>query len=235
MKNEKNKIKLFADGPNLKEITQDFGINIDGYTFNPSLFKKNGAVDYLKYSEEILKLCSDKSVSLEVFADDEKAMINQGETLSKLGNNVFVKIPISYTNGSSTIKVIQNLLNKNIKLNITAIFLLDQIKDIIDVVKDFKHYTFNFSGRIFDCGIDAKKEMTVMNKFIKDNSKCQSLWASTRMAYDYITAQEVKTDIITMQTSHIKKLNMFGTNPKEYSLKTVKQFYEDAKSSGFRI
>ena len=142
-------------------------VNIDGYTFNPSLFKKNGAVDYLKYSEEILKLCSDKSVSLEVFADDEKAMINQGETLSKLGNNVFVKIPISYTNGSSTIKVIQNLLNKNIKLNITAIFLLDQIKDIIDVVKDSNTILSIFSGRIFDCGIDAKKEMTVMNKFIR--------------------------------------------------------------------
>ena len=84
-------------------------------------------------------------------------MINQGETLSKLGNNVFVKIPISYTNGSSTIKVIQNLLNKNIKLNITAIFLLDQIKDIIDVVKDSNTILSIFSGRIFDCGIDAKR------------------------------------------------------------------------------
>ena len=235
MKIEKNKIKLFADGPNLKEISQDFGINIDGYTFNPSLFKKNGAVDYLKYSKEILKLCSDKSVSLEVFADDENSMINQGEILSKLGSNVFVKIPISYTNGSSTIKVIENLLNKNIKLNITAIFLLEQIQDIIEAVKDSNSILSIFAGRIFDCGIDAKREMTIINKFIKDNSKCQSLWASTRMAYDHITAQEVKTDIITMQTSHIKKLKMFGTNPKEYSLKTVKQFYEDAKSSGFRI
>lgn len=230
-----NNIKLFADGPNLNEIEKNYDVKIDGYTFNPSLFKKNGAINYLDYSKKILEKCGEKPVSLEVFADDENEMIDQGKKLSNLSKNVYVKIPITYTNGKSTSKVIQSLLDENIKLNITAIFILDQLKDIIKNVQDSNTILSIFAGRIYDCGIDAKEEMRIMNKFIKENSKCESLWASTRMSFDYITAVEVKTDIITMQTSHIKKLNMIGFNPKEYSLKTVNQFYEDAKSSGFKI
>jgi len=235
MKNNINKMKLYFDGPNLDEIDLDFGFQIDGYTFNPSLFKKNGATDYIEYSKKILKKCSNKPVSLEVFADDEDGMIKQGKILNNLGNNIFVKVPITYTNGDSTLKVIQNLLDENVKLNITAIFLIDQVKEILQTVKDSETIISVFAGRIYDCGIDAKKEMKNINKLIKENSKCQSLWASTRMTYDYIAAKEVGTDIITMSISHIEKLKMIGMNPKEYSLKTVKQFYEDSKSSGFKI
>jgi len=235
MKTMVNNIKLFADGPNLDEIKKNFNIKIDGYTFNPSLFKKNGATDYLDYSKKILKICSEKPVSLEVFADDENGMIEQGRILNNLSKNVYVKIPITYTDGKSTSNVIQKLLDENIKLNITAIFIFEQIKDIIKVVQDSDSILSIFAGRIYDCGIDAKEEVKIMNKFIRENSKCKSLWASTRMAFDYITAAEIKTDIITMQTAHIEKLKMIGSDPKIYSLKTVKQFYEDAKSSGFKI
>ena len=235
MKNNIDKIKLYFDGPNLDEINIDFGIQIDGYTFNPSLFKKNGATDYIKYSKEVLEKCPNKPVSLEVFADDENSMINQGKILNDLGSNVFVKIPVTYTNGDSTLRVIQNLLNENIKLNITAIFMIDQIKELLQTIKDSETILSVFAGRIYECGIDAKKEMKDINKLIKENSRCQSLWASTRMTYDYIAAKEVGTDIITMPISHIEKLKMIGMNPKEYSLKTVKKFYEDAKSSGFKI
>jgi len=235
MKVNQTKLKLYCDGPNLNEINIDLGTQIDGYTFNPSIFKKNGATDYIKYSKEILEKCSNKPVSLEVFADDESGMINQGKVLNKLGNNVFVKIPITFTNGDSTLKVIQKLLDENIKLNITAIFVIDQVKELLQTIKDSETIISVFAGRIYDCGIDAKKEMISINKLIKENSKCKSLWASTRMAYDYIAAEETGSDIITMPISHIEKLKMIGMSPKEYSLKTVKQFYEDAKSSGFRI
>ena len=98
MKNNVNKTKLFCDGPNLNEINLDLGIQIDGYTFNPSLFKKNGASNYIEYSKKILEECSNKPVSLEVFADDKDSMIVQGKKLNSLGDNVFVKIPITYTN-----------------------------------------------------------------------------------------------------------------------------------------
>ena len=138
-----------------------------------------------------------------------------------IGENVFVK-SITFTNGKSTKKVMTLQAKKS--NNITAIFLLDQIKDIIDTVKDTNTILSVFAGRIYDSGFDAKKDMFKINEFIKNNSSCQSLWASTRMAYDYKNAIEVKTNIITMQTAHIKKLKMFGTNLKEYSLKTVDNF-----------
>jgi len=223
------------DGPQLNEINKDYNIEIDGYTFNPSLFKKNGAKDYLGYSKEILSICSNKPVSLEVFADDKSGMIEQGMKLHSLSKNVYVKIPITFTNGESTISVIEELLKQNVKLNITAIFTLDQIKKIIKTVQNSESILSIFAGRIYDCGVDAKQKVKEMNEFIKENSKCKSLWASTRMPYDFVTAAEINTDIITMQISHIEKLRMFGLELSEYSLKTVKQFYEDAKSSGFKI
>jgi transaldolase len=228
-------IKLYIDGPKLDEINKDYNIEIDGYTFNPSLFKKNGAKDYLGYSKEILSMCSNKPVSLEVFADDKSGMIEQGMKLHSLSENVYVKIPITFTNGESTNSVIEELLKQNVKLNITAIFTLDQIKKIIKTVQNSESILSIFAGRIYDCGVDAKQKVKEMNEFIKNNSKCKSLWASTRMPYDFVTATEIKTDIITMQISHIEKLKMFGLELTDYSLKTVKQFYEDAKSSGFKM
>ena len=231
----KKTIKLYMDGPKLDEINKDYNIEIDGYTFNPSLFKKNGAKDYLGYSKEILSICSNKPVSLEVFADDKSGMIEQGMKLHSLSENVYVKIPITFTNGESTTSVIEELLKQNVKLNITAIFTLDQIKKIIKTVQNSESILSIFAGRIYDCGVDAKQKVKEMNEFIKNNSKCKSLWASTRMPFDFVTATEIKTDIITMQISHIEKLKMFGLELSDYSLKTVKQFYEDAKSSGFKI
>ena len=201
----------------------------------PLYLKKNGAKDYLGYSKEILSICSNKPVSLEVFADDKSGMIEQGMKLHSLSKNVYVKIPITFTNGESTISVIEELLKQNVKLNITAIFTLDQIKKIIKTVQNSESILSIFAGRIYDCWVDAKQKVKEMNEFIKENSKCKSLWASTRMPYDFVTATEINTDIITMQISHIEKLKMFGLELSDYSLKTVKQFYEDAKSSGFKI
>ena len=103
----KNNIKLYIDGPNLEEINSTYKINIDGYTFNPSLFKKNGATNYLDYSKKILKKCPDKPVSLEVFDDDKDGMIRQGKILQNLSDNVYVKIPITFTNGETTLQVIK--------------------------------------------------------------------------------------------------------------------------------
>ena len=151
-----NKINLYVDGPQLNEIQKNYGIEIDGYTFNPSLFKKNGATNYLEYCKEILNQCNNKPVSLEVFADDHAGMIYQGKILNNLSKNVYVKIPITFTNGESTFKVIEELFNENIKLNITAIFTLEQIKEIIEIVKESTSILSIFAGRIYDCGIDAK-------------------------------------------------------------------------------
>ncbi len=230
-----NKIQLYADGFNLEDFNQDYSIEIDGYTFNPSLFKKNGAKDYLEYSKKILDQSKNKPVSLEVFADDEKNMITQAKILSTLGANVYVKIPITFTNQQSTINVIQNLVDHKIKMNITAIFTADQIKKILPVIKNTETILSIFAGRIFDCGIDAIEIMKSINEMVHKNSKCKTLWASPRMSYDYINAISTGTDIITMQKNQIKKLNMFNKKLEDYSLETIKTFYEDAKSCGYKL
>ena len=130
-----NKIKLFLDGPKIDEIEKKYEIEIDGYTFNPSLFKKNGAKDYLNYCNEILKMCKSKPISLEVIADDESNMLRQGIKLSQLSDSIYVKVPIVFTNGKSTLNVIKKLSDEGIKLNITAIFLIEQIKSILQEIK----------------------------------------------------------------------------------------------------
>lgn len=230
-----NKIKLFLDGPKIDEIEKNYEIEIDGYTFNPSLFKKNGAKDYLNYCQEILKMCNNKPVSFEVIADDESNMVRQGIKLSQLSDSVYVKVPIVFTNGKSTLNVIKKLSGEGIKLNITAIFLIEQIKSILQEIKKTKSILSIFAGRLYDSGIDAKIKMGEINKFVHDNSDCETLWASTRMVYDYRQALNVGTDIITMQVDHLKKMKLFNLDATDYSIKTVKQFYEDAVDSGFKF
>tara|TARA_E500000178_G_scaffold353138_1_gene418254 strand:- start:10342 stop:11037 length:696 start_codon:yes stop_codon:yes gene_type:complete len=228
-------IELYADGLNPNEFNEDFGIEIDGYTFNPSLFKKNNAKNYLDYSKKILEKSNKKPVSLEVFADDQDNMINQAKILSKLGNNVYVKIPIIFTNKVFTTVVLEELVKEKVKLNITALFTINQVRKILPILKDTSSILSIFAGRIFDCGIDAIKVMRDINEEVHKNSKCKTLWASPRMSYDYVNAINTKTDIITMQASQIKKMKMFKKELEEYSLETIKTFYEDAKSCGYKL
>lgn len=229
------KITVYCDGPKIEEIDTKLPLIIDGYTFNPSLFRKNGAEDYLSYCKDILDKCENKPVSLEVISDTPEEMIEQALKLGALKDNVYVKIPIVFTNGFSTKEVVKSLISQNIKLNITAIFTLDQIKGIISEIKDTKTILSVFIGRVFDSGIDGQKHMAEINNFIHNNSNCQSLWASTRMPYDVLKAIDTKTDIITMQIDQIKKLKNFNKDLNEYSKETVSQFYSDAKDSGYHF
>ena len=232
---KKKLIDLYADGIQLNEFNKDYGIEIDGYTFNPSIFKKNGAKDYLTYSKEIISQCKVKPVSLEVFSDEEAGMIEQAKILHSLSKNVFVKIPITFTNKGFTTKVLEKLVSENIKLNITAIFTYEQIDKILPIVKNTNTILSVFAGRIFDCGKDANQIMKKICEKVKNNSKCKVLWASPRMTYDYLNAIKCGAHIITMQLPQIKKLKMFEKSLDDYSLETVKQFYDDAKSSGFKL
>ncbi len=227
------KIKIYVDGPELKEI-KNFQ-NFDGFTFNPSLFKKLGATDYLEFSKKIIVETKGKPISIEVFADDYDTCLYQAQKINDLGKNVFVKIPITYTNGESTVKLIKKLSSDGVKLNITAIFTLNQIKDILDEIKDSPHILSIFAGRIYDIGKDASILFKEMSDYIHSNSKCLSLWASCRMAYDLIASEKAGADIITMTPSLVKKINLFGTSPEDFSLDTVKGFYNDAKKAGFKI
>ena len=225
-------IKIFLDGGNLEELKK---FKVDGYTFNPSLYRKLGAKNYISFSKQILKKIKNKHVSLEVIADDNENCIRQAKILSSLGKNVYVKIPIIYTNGKSTKKLIKELVKEKINLNITAIFTLKQIKTILPYIKNTKTILSIFSGRIYDIGKNAEIEFKKMNSYVKKHSKCKTLWASCRMPYDQFIAGRSGADIITMGGSMIKKFDKFGTNPEKYSKETVVGFYNDAKKSKFKF
>lgn len=225
---------LYIDGPTEKEIKKLINL-VDGFTFNPSLLKKLGAKNYLGYAKKIIKKCKNKPVSIEVIADKHNEMIRQAKIINELGKNVYVKIPITFTNGKSTIKVIKNLNDEGIKLNITAIFTLNQIKKILPKIKNKKHILSVFVGRIYDCGKDGSKIMREINRYVSKKSKCKTLWASCRMSYDYIKAKKMRTNIITMTPSQIEKMKNFRLSLLEYSQKTVQQFYNDANKAKFKI
>lgn len=225
-------MELYADGPTLEEIES---LKVDGYTFNPSLFKKLGATDYLDFSKKISKKIKSKPISIEVIGDSYEECLRQGKIIHNISNNIWVKIPICYTDGKSTKELISSLVNEGVKLNITAIFTIDQIKEIIDVVKDSKAILSIFSGRIYDIGFDAKVKFGEMSNLIHNNSNCKSLWASCRMTYDYFSAKDASADIITMSPLLISKMKLFDKDPIEYSRDTVVGFYEDAKKAGFKI
>ena len=229
----KKKIGLYLDGPTFQEI-KDFK-NVDGYTFNPSLYKKLKAENYIEFTKELVSKTNNKPISIEVIADDDENCIRQGEKISKLGNSIYVKIPVIFTSGQSRRKTIKSLVDRNIKLNITAIFKISQVREILPILKNSKAILSIFSGRIFDIGLDAKKVFSEMTKYIHENSNCKVLWGSCRMSYDYILAQQCDADIITMQPSLIKKIAMFGKDSLEHSKDTVKGFFDDAKSAGFDL
>jgi len=174
----KEKIDLYLDGPTLQEI--EAFKNVDGYTFNPSLYKKLKVTNYIKFTKELINKTNNRPISIEVIANDDENCTRQGEILSKLSNNVYVKIPVIFTSGQSSKKTIQNLVYKNIKLNITAIFEKSQVKEILPILKDSKAILSIFSGRIFDIGIDAK------NIF----AKCQNIFTKTVIAGLYGPAAE---------------------------------------------
>jgi transaldolase len=208
-------MKLYADGPTFDEIKIMDG-EVDGYTFNPSLFRKLGANDYLEFSKKISQTIQSKPISIEVIGDTHEDCLRQAKVLNKISDNIWVKIPISFTDGSTTKNLVKNLIEEDIKLNITAIFTIDQLKEIIDIVKNSNCILSIFSGRIYDIGSDAKLKFT-------------------EMSYDYFTAKESTADIITMSPTLIKKMKLFNKDPVEYSKETVIGFYDDAKKAGYKI
>ena len=226
-------MKIYLDGTNIKEIKKFK--KISGYTFNPSLFKKLGAKNYISFIKNIIKFTSNKDVSIEVIGDNHKTCLEQALKISKIDKSIRVKIPITYSNGKSTKLLIKKLVHLKIRLNITAIFTLGQIKNIIPVVKDTSTILSIFAGRLYDTGIDAAKEFKIMSNFVHKNSKCKTLWASCRMAYDIRTARNSKADIITISPDLLIKSKKFGYPPSKYSKDTVKGFLMDAKKSNFKI
>jgi len=229
------KIDIYADGPTLEEIKTFNSNQICGYTFNPTLFRKLDVKDYLGHCRRVIQACGKFPVSLEVIADDFDGMVRQARVLGDLGKNVYVKIPITLTSGKTTLPVIETLLKDDLKLNITAVFTKGQIEHILPAVRASDTIISVFAGRLFDIGTDAVSATREIADLVHGESDCKVLWASPRMVYDLQNACMAKCDIITMQPELIRKLSLFEKSAADYSLDTVKMFYEDAVISGYKL
>jgi transaldolase len=230
---EKLPINIYADGATIEEIAGFDKSIVKGYTFNPTLFKSLGVVDYLGHCTRLAKLAGNLPISLEVISDTKDEMIRQARTLANIGDNVYVKIPITFCNGKSTFPVIHQLVSDRINLNITAIFTMRQIQEILPYIMNTHSILSVFAGRLFDIGKNATVEVFNMAELVHADSYCRLLWASPRQVYDIFNAVDAGCDIITMTPSLIKKLSLFDKTPKEYSLDTVKLFFEDAKNAKY--
>ncbi len=208
---------------------------VKGFTTNPSLMRKAGAKDYQKYSKKILKITK-KPVSCEVFADDEKNMIIQGNKINKWGKNVYVKVPITNSKGKLMNKVIKSLSRNKIKLNITAVYTANQTQQILkNIDRKTKVIISIFAGRMADVGKDPIPEFKESIRISKSFKNVQILWASTREPYNYIQAKKLKCHIITVPPAIIEKIEKFGKSFKQLTADTVKGFLTDTKKSKFKI
>lgn len=234
---KKIKTKIFCDIAELKQIRKfDKKKIVKGFTTNPSLMKNAGAKDYKKYSKEILKICPNKPVSLEVFADDYTNMKNQALKISNWGKNVYVKIPVSNSKGVFMGKLIKELNNLNIKLNITAVYSSAQTKKILKLLnKKSKVIISIFAGRAGDTGKDPIPEFKRSIHLAKKFKNVEILWASVREPYNFIQAKQLGCHIITVPPVTIEKIENFGKSFDQLTKETVKAFYSDAKSVGFKI
>ncbi len=231
------KTKIFCDIADLKTIKKFNKKRIvKGFTTNPSLMRKAGAKNYKLYSKQILKICNNKPVSLEVFGDNNISMISQALKIASWGKNVYVKVPIVNSKGRSTVKTIKYLSDKNIKMNITAVYSASQTNKILKSInKRSKVIISIFAGRAGDVGKDPIPEFEKSIKLAKKHNNVEILWASVREPYNYLQAKQVNCHIITMPPNMIEKVESFGKSIDELSKDTVKGFLKDSKKSAFSI
>jgi len=230
-------IKIYADGANINEIIKmDRENSVDGFTTNPTLMLKAGVSDYLGFAREVLSGVKNKSISFEVFSDDLNDMYRQALILRDLGENVWVKIPVSNTQGIMTYDLINKLSLEGVKVNVTAIFTKQQIQQVYDALNpDISSIISIFAGRIANAGVDPEPTMKFASDLSKDNELIETLWASSREVFNIIQAIRTNTNIITLAPSLINGSKEIGKDLDQYSLETVKMFYNDAKKSGFSL
>jgi len=231
------KVKIFADGADkagmLEMASKSF---IKGLTTNPTLMKKAGIVDYKAFALEILSEIKEKPISFEVFSDDFDEMEKQALEIASWGENVYVKLPITNTKGEPIYNLISKLANKKVKLNITAIMTFEQVKNVVSNLNPLvPSYVSVFAGRIADTGRDPLPLMIDCVNALKVNPLAELIWASPRELFNIFQADQIGCQVITVTNDVLKKLDLVGKDLNDYSLDTVKMFYNDALSAGFSI
>lgn len=230
-------VKIFADGADLDSIEQacQKGI-VKGFTTNPTLMARSGVTNYLAFAREMLRIVPVLPVSFEVFSDELPEMKRQALVLHGLGSNVYIKIPVTNTRGESTAPIVRELAAQGLKLNVTALFTLDQVRTMASVLDPGTPSIVSvFAGRVADSGRDPVLMMERCLKILADLPRAELLWASTREAYNIIQADAIGCHIITVTPDIISKAMCFNKNLDEFSLETVHMFYRDAQKSGYTI
>ena len=230
-------VKIYADGADLNSMLEEYNKRIvSGFTTNPSLMKAAGIKNYRNFGKEVLKEIKDMPISFEVFGDDEETILKEARELYTWSENVYVKVPVVNTKGEFNGNVIKILADENVKLNITAIFTFNQVKDVLSVLnKDTPAIISIFAGRIADAGVDPIGIMKEAIELSREYPKVEILWASCRELYSIIDANNIGCHIITVPNSILKKIDLLGKDLNQYSIETVRDFFKDANSLGFSI
>lgn len=231
------KIAIYADGADVRDMTaaRDGGV-VKGFTTNPTLMRKSGVADYAAFAQEALAATGGMPISFEVFADDFDEMERQAKLIATWGEPVYVKIPVTNTKGESAVPLIGRLAGAGVKLNVTAILTLEQVRAVVDALNpDVPAIVSVFAGRIADTGRDPVPLMREAAAICAEKPKSMLLWASPRELLNIFQAEECGCQIITCTSEILKKLAMVGKPLDELSLDTVKMFYNDASAAGFKL
>ena len=231
------KIKIYADGADLKHIGElANNTAISGFTTNPTLMRQAGVDNYEVFAHKAIDIVSPRPISLEVFSDEFTEMRTQALKIASWGENVFVKIPITNTKGESSLPLVADLTKNGVKVNVTAIFTNQQIDDTAAALKGTAGSNISvFAGRIADAGIDPSPYMSRAVACAAQVGNCEVIWASPREVLNVVQADLLGCHIITVTPDLLKKLVNIGKDLSEYSLDTVKMFYNDASAAGYTI
>jgi transaldolase len=229
------KVRIFADGADragmLAMAAKPY---ITGLTTNPTLMRKAGIADYRAFARDILQAIPDKPISFEVFSDDFAEMERQALEIADWGRNVYVKVPVTNTLRQSSCDLIRRLARRNVKLNVTALMTLAQVRDVVQVLSpEVPSYVSVFAGRIADTGREPLPLMAAAVELLKMNPKAELIWASPRELLNIFHADSIGCHIITVTNDILKKIELVGKDLEDYSLDTVKMFRADAVAAGF--
>ena len=233
----KLKIKLFADGAEKTGMLEMYANPlISGFTTNPTLMRKAGITKYKEFALDILSHIKDRPISFEVFSDEFPEMERQAMEIAGWGSNVNVKIPVTNTRQQSSVPLISNLALAGVKLNVTAIMTAEQVNLVLPALsKGPGGYVSVFAGRIADAGTDPVPIMAKVVRSLKKYPHIELIWASPRELFNIIQADSIGCHIITATNDILKKLPTIGKDLTEFSLETVKMFYNDAQAAGYLI
>jgi transaldolase len=231
------KIKLFADGADKGGMVEMYANPlIKGFTTNPTLMRKAGVDDYEAFAHEILRAIPDRPISFEVFADDFDEMGRQALAISSWGENVNVKIPVTNTRKQPSYALLRQLAKDGVKLNVTALMTLEQVREVsVALAEAPASYVSVFAGRIADTGVDPIPVMSAAVELLRPYPNLELIWASPRELLNVFQADALGCHIITATNDILKKLSLIGKSLDQYSLETVKMFYDDASQAGYKL